>query len=81
MRDIESAGLVERLPHDPRDRRRGGFAVTPAGRRMLDDAKQRWTGWLAGRLLDLPEDGRAAMAAALPHLRHMSAPPSVADRR
>jgi hypothetical protein len=32
-------------------------------------------------LLDLPEDGRAAMAAALLHLRRMSAPPSAANSR
>lgn len=79
MRDIEAAGLVERLPQDPGDRRRGGFAVTPAGLRLLDDVKRRWTAWLARRILDLPEDGRAALAASLPCLHRMSAPPSAPD--
>jgi DNA-binding MarR family transcriptional regulator len=73
MREIEAAGLVERLPPDPDDRRRGGFAATPAGLRLLDDVKRRWTGWLAHRILELPDEGREALAASLPHLRDMSA--------
>jgi DNA-binding MarR family transcriptional regulator len=80
MRDIAAAGLVERLPQDPEDRRRSGFAVTPAGLRLLDDVKRQWTAWLAHRILDLPEEGREALAASLPYLRHLGAGSSAPDR-
>ena len=81
MGEIEAVGLVERLPHHPDDRRRGGFAVTPAGRRLLDNVKRRWAAWLARRLLELPAEGQEAVAAALPHLRSMGARPASPDTR
>lgn len=68
VKPLEAAGLVTRTAPDPDDRRRAGFAVTEAGQRMVREIKQQWTVALARRLAQLPPDGRAAIAAALPHL-------------
>ncbi|HEV2676226.1 MAG TPA: MarR family transcriptional regulator [Aliidongia sp.] len=73
IKELEAAGLVERLPPHADDRRRVGFKITPAGRVLLETVKARWTEWLAHRLDELPAPGRRALADALPHLGAMSA--------
>jgi DNA-binding MarR family transcriptional regulator len=75
IKQLETAGLVERMPPHPDDRRRVGFRVTPAGAALLQIVGEQWTAWLTGRLDELPPDGRAALAAALPHLGAMGANP------
>ena len=67
IKPLEAAGLIARTP-DAADRRRTGFAATEAGQRMAREIKRQWTAALAGRLAQLPPEGRIAIAAALPYL-------------
>jgi len=75
LKQLEWDGLIERMPRDPEDRRRVGFHITPLGLAQVEIVRTLWTDWLAGRLDELPPQGRDALAAALPHLRAMSANP------
>jgi DNA-binding MarR family transcriptional regulator len=75
LKQLEWDGLIERMPRDAPDRRRVGFRITPLGNAQFDIVRQQWTDWLAGRLDELSPAGRDALAAALPHLRAMSAYP------
>ena len=75
LKQLEWDGLIERMPRDEQDRRRVGFRVTPLGNAQFEIVRQLWTDWLASRLDELPPAGRDVLAAALPHLRAMSAHP------
>ncbi|HEX6419744.1 MAG TPA: MarR family transcriptional regulator [Acidimicrobiales bacterium] len=61
---LEAAGLVTRRG-DPGDRRAVQVSVTPAGRALLADMRQRKDLWLASRLADLDDDQRARLLAAV----------------
>jgi DNA-binding MarR family transcriptional regulator len=65
-------GLVERQT-DPTDRRATRVQVTAAGRRLLDESRQRKTAWLHGRLQQLPADELARLVAALEVLESLTA--------
>lgn len=75
------AGLVERHG-DPDDRRVTLVDVTAAGRRLLDEARQHKTAWLATRLAELPARDQARLAEVLEVLeRLVDASPTAAQRR
>ena len=61
---LEDAGLVERRRH-PTDRRGVNLAITPHGREVLDQHRQKGNAWLAARLARLNRSERATLAAAL----------------
>lgn len=61
---LEDAGLVERRRH-PTDRRGVNLAITPHGREVLDQHRQKGNAWLARRLARLSRSERATLAAAL----------------
>ena len=61
---LEAAGYAIRKPN-PRDRRGGILAITPAGRRMVDERRRQGNAWLADRLTRLDDDQRRALADAL----------------
>jgi DNA-binding MarR family transcriptional regulator len=69
---LEAAGLVARARSDPRDRRRVGLTVTPAGLATLDTLRARRTAWLAARLETLTPEALAAIAAASEPLQHLA---------
>ena len=61
---LEEAGLVERRRH-PTDRRGVNLAITPYGREVLDQHRQKGNAWLAARVARLNRSERATLAAAL----------------
>ncbi|MHB1433807.1 MAG: MarR family winged helix-turn-helix transcriptional regulator [Streptosporangiaceae bacterium] len=61
---LEAAGYAIRKPN-PRDRRGVNLAITPAGRRMVDERRRQGNAWLADRLMRLDDDQRHALADAL----------------
>ncbi len=61
---LEDAGLVERRRH-PTDRRGVNLEITPHGREVLDQHRQKGNAWLASRLERLNRSERATLAAAL----------------
>ena len=61
---LEAAGYAIRKPN-PRDRRGVNLAITPAGRRMVDERRKQGNAWLAGRLTRLDDGQRRALADAL----------------
>ena len=61
---LEAAGYAIRKPN-PRDRRGVNLAITPAGRRMVDERRKQGSAWLAGRLTRLDDGQRRALADAL----------------
>ncbi len=61
---LEDAGLVERRRH-PTDRRGVNLAITPHGREVLDQHRQKGNAWLASRLARLDRSERTTLAAAL----------------
>jgi len=65
VKRLEEAGWIARSEPDPRDKRRVGLNITPAGRDALLAVRQRRNDWLAGRLEALGADGRAALDAAV----------------
>jgi DNA-binding MarR family transcriptional regulator len=67
---LERAGLLKRA-RSSEDRRRVGLALTDEGAKLLRRIRARRTTWLAGRLAELDESDRAALAAALPALRRL----------
>ena len=64
---LESEGLIERVT-DPNDRRCTLASVTPAGARLLNQARDRGSRLLAERIAALPAKEATALAAALPAL-------------
>jgi DNA-binding MarR family transcriptional regulator len=61
---LEEAGLVRRRA-DPADARRAHLHATPAGRRLMEKARDRRVDELASWLAALPEEERAELARAL----------------
>jgi DNA-binding MarR family transcriptional regulator len=64
-------GLVERI-EDPQDRRQVLVSLTPAGRQVLSDARNRRNEWLARRLAELEPAERRLLAEATAILQRMS---------
>jgi DNA-binding MarR family transcriptional regulator len=64
-------GLVDRI-EDPQDRRQILVSLTPAGRRVLSDARNQRNEWLARRLADLDPAERRLLAEATEILQRMS---------
>ena len=62
---LVAAGQVERRRANPSDRRRVELTVTPTGAEVLQHLRERRTAWLAARLATLPQEGLAAIAAAI----------------
>lgn len=59
-------GYVERTP-DPQDARAGLLTATPAGRRLLEESRERRSAELVARLRRLePEERAAVLGAAAP---------------
>ncbi|UQS31602.1 MarR family transcriptional regulator [Streptomyces fradiae] len=65
---VVEQGWVERSP-DPGDRRSRILRLTPAGREVLDDLKQRATDLLADRLREWPDDDVGQLVTLLTRLR------------
>ena len=63
VKRLEARGLVARDAH-AEDGRRSGLALTPAGRRKLDQIRAERNNWLAKRLNLLEPAERAQLAAA-----------------
>jgi len=61
---LESKGLIEREIHE-HDKRQSVIAITEAGRTIILEDRARRTTWLAGLLVDLTEEDREALRAAL----------------
>jgi DNA-binding MarR family transcriptional regulator len=70
---LEEAGYVRRCAV-PGDARASTLLITPDGRAVLDRIRRETTIALAGMLLDLNPDQRAAIAAALPALEQLAGP-------
>lgn len=67
---LETLGFVARV-RSTEDRRRVGLELTTAGEALLRKVRSRRTTWLTSRLESLDDDESAALAAALPALRHL----------
>ncbi|MFE7133201.1 MarR family winged helix-turn-helix transcriptional regulator [Streptomyces sp. NPDC057638] len=72
VRQLAAEGLLVRAP-DPLDRRAALLRVTPEAARGLRRWEDRRAALLEERLALLPAEDRAALAAALPALRHLAA--------
>ena len=67
---LEERGLVQRAA-DPTDGRVVLVGLSPRGRRLLQDARSRASGYLAERLAELPAADRRTLARALPVLERL----------
>jgi len=67
---LEVLGFVSRV-RSVEDKRRVGLELTAAGERLLRKVRSRRTSWLAARLGALDDEEHAAVAHALPALRHL----------
>jgi DNA-binding MarR family transcriptional regulator len=72
---MESLGLVTRQT-DTRDRRITRIHITAAGRRKLDDVRNRRTAWLREQMRLLTADELARLAAAADVLAKLTSAPS-----
>jgi DNA-binding MarR family transcriptional regulator len=70
LANLEEAGLVTRAD-DPRDRRSRLVSITPAGRRLIADQRERKDAYLARRLAQLNARERATLAGAVAVLERM----------
>jgi DNA-binding MarR family transcriptional regulator len=70
---LEQAGLVTREA-DPTDRRQVLLRATPAGRRLLEEGRDRRTARLARQLAALPTSDLAALARAADLLERLARP-------
>jgi DNA-binding MarR family transcriptional regulator len=70
-------GLVERIPGTD-DRRVVRLALTPAGREVLDRARQRRNAWLAEQFSNLDADELAAIAEAVAVIERLTRQPEPA---
>lgn len=68
---LEERGYVARRP-DPRDGRQCVVTLTPAGRAVLLDNRQRRDEWLATRVAELDEDARTTLHAAIAVLTQLN---------
>jgi DNA-binding MarR family transcriptional regulator len=69
---LERAGLARR-ESDPDDSRAVRVRLTEAGRAAVESANERRNAVMAGILSSLPDDDRAALAAALPVISRINA--------
>jgi DNA-binding MarR family transcriptional regulator len=69
---LERAGLARREP-DPDDSRAVRVRLTEAGSAAVESANERRNAVMAGILSSLPDDDRAALAAALPVISRINA--------
>ena len=69
---LERAGLARREP-DPDDSRAVRVRLTEAGRAAVESANERRNAVMAGILSSLPDEDRAALAAALPVISRINA--------
>lgn len=72
---LEDSGYVRRCA-DPSDARASTLAITPHGRKMLEQIRNDITLVLAQGLRELTPDQRSALAAALPVLEQLGEPPA-----
>lgn len=82
-RDLEQAGLVERLP-DMSDRRVQWLRATKKGKKLLQEGRARRVGRLAREIATLPAADLAAIeraAAAIERLFGAPQPPLIPRRR
>lgn len=70
---LEQAGLVTRAP-DPTDRRQVLLRATPAGRRLLEEGRDRRTARLTRQLAALSPADLAALARAADLLERLARP-------
>jgi DNA-binding MarR family transcriptional regulator len=68
---LEADGLLERRA-DGHDRRVCRVATTPAGAALLTEVRRQKDAWLAARILQLDDDERARLAAALDVLERLT---------
>ncbi|MEO6206198.1 MAG: MarR family transcriptional regulator [Mycobacteriales bacterium] len=68
---LETADLVSRTDH-PTDGRQVLMSVSPAGKAMLREDRQRRDAWLAQRMRDLPAEDLAALRRAAEVLDHLA---------
>jgi DNA-binding MarR family transcriptional regulator len=71
LTSLEEGGYVERA-NDPADRRASLIAVTPLGRKTLDDTRAARANQLARHLAELSPAQRRAIANALPALEALA---------
>ena len=69
---LVDAGLVLRRP-DPADARAARLELSPAARRRIADRRDRRRQVVEGAMLDMGEDDRRAIEAALPALQRLCA--------
>ncbi len=72
LTSLQSAGLVDRVPH-PVDGRQVLVSVTEDARAMLREDRARREMWLAQRVRELTPDERERLRAALPVLEKLAA--------
>jgi DNA-binding MarR family transcriptional regulator len=75
VRDLESAGLVERTV-DARDARVQRVSATPAGVRLLEEGRRRRVAALAAELAALPQADRELLARTAGLLERIALPAS-----
>jgi DNA-binding MarR family transcriptional regulator len=68
---LEEAGWVERR-RDPTDQRCLVIALSPLGRKTIDTVRDEASTQLGGELVDLTDEERATLAAAVPVLRTLA---------
>jgi DNA-binding MarR family transcriptional regulator len=68
---LGDAGLVVRRP-DPTDARAARLELSPAARRRIADRRDRSRQVVDGAMVDLDDEDRRAIEAALPALRRLS---------
>jgi len=71
VKRLEARGFVARGA-DVEDGRRSGLALTPAGRRKLDQIRAERNNWLAKRLAKLEPNERTQIAAAAAALARLA---------
>lgn len=68
---LEQQGLLRRMP-DPEDRRATLLAITPQGRRQLEQLRGERSAFLVSQIATLTDEQRAALVAALDALEALA---------
>jgi DNA-binding MarR family transcriptional regulator len=68
---LEQQGLLRRMP-DPEDRRATLLAITPQGRRQLEQLRGERSAFLVGQIATLTSEQRAALVTALDALEALA---------
>ena len=71
VNNLEERGYVARRP-DPRDRRQCLVTLTPTGREILLDNRQRRDEWLSVRVAELDDDEQATLRSAVALLERIN---------